>query len=107
MKGELAKLKSPVLAFRLSSNGRPGYFERPPHEGAWHISNGEGIIPWKRPKPARTTTLWDVPRSYASPRRGSTFLYCVFSTPEGQVSNSQRNPAFRVSCREARHLSWR
>jgi hypothetical protein len=45
MNGELAKLKRPVVAFRLFSNGRPGYVESPPHDGAWHMSKGEGRIP--------------------------------------------------------------
>src|SRR5579871_5098899 len=105
IRGAPAKLNSPVLAFKLSSNCRFGYLESPPQDGSWHISKGDGIIPWNSPKPARKTTLCDVPRSYANPSRGSTFFHCVLSTPEGQVSNSHRTPAFSVNFFDARHLS--
>src|SRR5260370_10213981 len=106
MGGARAKLKRQVLAFKLFANGRPGYVESPPQESAWHISSGEGMIPWKRPAPARKTTLCGVPKLYAKPRRGSKFFHCGLSTPEGQVSNSQRTPAFRVTLLVARHVSW-
>src|SRR5580765_8950066 len=96
--GELAKAKSSVLAFSPFSNGRPGYVPMvPPHDGSWQANKGAGIIPWNNPNPARTTTLRLVPTLYATPRRGSIFFHCVFSTFEGQVSHSQRRPALSVS----------
>src|SRR5580692_630658 len=105
MNGELAKLNRPVVAFKLFSNGRLGYFASPPQEGSWHMSKGEGIVPWNSPKPARKTTLRGVPKLYAMPTRGSKFFHCVLSTPDGQVSNSQRKPPFKVRRGVARHLS--
>src|SRR2546425_9756397 len=60
--GALQNANIRVAAFSESSKGRPGYFPKvPPHDGRWQASNGAGMIPWKRPKPARTTTLCFVP----------------------------------------------
>src|ERR1700730_14224094 len=93
MVGELAKAKSSVLASSPFSNGRPGYFPMvPPHDGSWQASSGAGMMPWKRPNPARTTKFRLVPRLYARPTRGSKFFHCVFRTFDGQVSHSQRRP---------------
>src|SRR5689334_1903706 len=112
--GELANANNSVLAFRLSSNGRPGYFPLlscatlgvPPHDGIWHASKGAGMIPWNSPNPPRNTTFFFVPTLYATPRRGSKFFHCVFSALDGQVSHSQRIPPFSVRFAVARHLSW-
>ena len=58
VKGSDPKAESLVFAFRSSwMFSRPGYFDKPPQEGIWHISNGEGIWPWKSPAPPRTTKL--------------------------------------------------
>src|SRR6266849_4357936 len=104
--GWLANAKMRVAASRESSKGRPGYLPKvPPHEGRWQASRGAGIIPWKRPKPARTTMLRLVPTLYAMPRRGSKFFHCVLRTFEGHVSHSQRIPPFKVRRLVARHLS--
>src|SRR5215469_12369421 len=62
MGGPLAKAKSFVVLFRLSSSGCPGNSVSPPHEGIWQASNGEGMMPWNKPAPARTTKCQGPPR---------------------------------------------
>src|SRR5712692_3751693 len=106
MNGELAKAQvSPLELASFRTLWRPGYLARPAQQGFWASRRGDGMIPWNRPEPTRTTTLCEVPKLYAMPARGSKLLYWLLSSSLGQVSDSQRRPKLTVMRLLARHLS--
>src|SRR5581483_2062404 len=83
-----------VRAFKSSCLfSRPGNFPiTPPQDGIWHISSGDGIVPWNNPAPARITTLRLVPSAYENPARGSKFFSGLLMAAFGQVSPSHLKP---------------
>src|SRR5690242_10971106 len=64
---------------------RPGYGPlMPPQDGIWHISSGDGIVPWNNPPPPCTTKFRFVPSAQEKPARGSKFFIGLLMAALGQ-----------------------